>query len=242
MSPQEREPVLLYAFEKDHDLLAGRLVLLGVRPLRATSADEAAALISRQREGVRVALAPSTLTANRVGDLARMSQAAGPRGLRVVVVGERPSPADYARLRAGGAALCVWNPFTDAELRFVVNLALYDRTRGEVRQQVRVPTNLMARFRSGAGEKPALVYNLSTGGAYLETPRATMVGAAIQVTFPLPDGAVTVEARVVSTNVPGNLERQKLPRGMGVEFQNLAELPREAIAKYVAQRLRSYEL
>ncbi len=243
MPSQEREPVLVYAFGNEHDLLAGRLVLIGIRPLRATTLGEAAALIARQQEGVRAALIPiAQRFENRADELTKLSDAAGVRGLRFVVVGERPASAECARLRAAGARLCLWNPFTDAELRFVVNLALYDRTRGEVRHQVRVPTNLMVRFRSGVGEKPALVYHISSGGVYLETPRPAMTGASIEITFPFPDGVVKVTGRVVSTNVPGNLERQKLPRGMGLEFNRLDPSQIEAIGNYVAQRLRSYEV
>ena len=124
----------------------------------------------------------------------------------------------------------------DGELRFVVNRALYDRTRGEVRLDTRVPTDLMARVKGGGGEKPALVYNLSRGGAFLETHRPSMQGATVAVTFPFPGSSLTIQSKVVSANVPGNLQRHNLPKGMGVEFTDPTSEQIAAIDDYVVAR------
>ena len=80
--------------------------------------------------------------------------------------------------------LCLWSPFQDRELRFVLNRALFDptsnfygRDRNKVRHELRAPTSLGARIIVSGREKPALIYNLSIGGCYLETVRPTLVGA-----------------------------------------------------------------
>jgi hypothetical protein len=124
----------------------------------------------------------------------------------------------------------------------VVNRALHDATRLQVRGKLRVPTDLVARVHSAAGDKPALVYNVSTGGAYLETPRPTAQGGRISVTFPLQPDPVTLSARVISTNVAGNLQRPNLPRGMGIRFDDYPPEKAAALEKYVSERARSFEL
>jgi hypothetical protein len=51
-----------------------------------------------------------------------------------------------------------------------------------------------------------------------------------------------VPGRVVLTNVPGNLQRSNLPCGMGIEFQGLLPDARNAIAAFVRDRARAYEI
>jgi hypothetical protein len=140
-------------------------------------------------------------------------------------------------------------PFHERELRFVLNRALFDpdrnffgRDKNKVRHELRAPTTLGARIVVSGREKPALVYNLSVGGCYLETLRPTLVGGALEVALPLPEGEFRVAGRVVLTNVPGNLERANLPRGMAIEFLRVAPEAREAIQHYVLERARAYEL
>ena len=55
-------------------------------------------------------------------------------------------------------------------------------------------------------------------------------------------GEIRVTGRVVLTNVPGNLERANLPRGMAIEFLRLAPDAHAAIQSYVHERAKSYEL
>jgi len=114
--------------------------------------------------------------------------------------------------------------------------------RRSTRGELRVPTTMIARVFSAAGEKPALVYNLSEGGAYLETHRPTMSGGHVRVELPLPAGKRTLEAVVVSTNVPGNLQRPNLPLGMGVRFDQAEEQARREIARYVEERAAQFRL
>lgn len=68
------------------------------------------------------------------------------------------------------------------------------------------------------------------------------MGAALEIVLPLPRGEHCVAGRVVLTNVAGNLERAKLPRGMGIEFRRLPPDAREAIHDFVSERARAYEL
>jgi hypothetical protein len=85
-----------------------------------------------------------------------------------------------------------------------------------------------------------MVYNLSTGGAYLETMRPSQVGIKVAVEMPLPWNTLDLEAEVVSTNVTGNLRKENLPRGMGVKFLGLSKSNEVVLAKYVDERAQAF--
>jgi len=248
--PVEVERVLLYAFAGGHGDLATRLRQLGYQALLEDEPRAAAARVAHHAEPVRaVLLPPGFVLPHRGGELDHLLRAAGSAGLRFVACGEKPAADAQHRLREKQVRLCLWSPFHDRELRFVVNRALFDPTgsfydpeKAEVRHDLRVPTELAARVKVAEREKPALVYSLSLGGCFLETQRPTLVGGGIEILLPLPLGEFRVSGRVILTNVPGNLQRSNLPRGMGVEFQRLLPDAREAIQHFVRQRARAYEL
>jgi len=249
MAP-ERERVLLYAFGPSQGELAQRIRQLGYETLVETEPRAAAARVARPLEPVRAILLPADFALpHRAGELDHLSRAAGTSGLRFVAVGDRPAAAAQARLRDKNVRFCLWSPFHERELRFVLNRALFAPTKGffdseqaDVRHDLRVPTSLGARIVVGEREKSAQVYSLAVGGCFLETLRPTLVGGALDVVLPLPAGEFRVTGRVVLTNVTGNLVRQNLPRGMGIEFLRLVPDAREAILHYVRERARAYEL
>jgi Tfp pilus assembly protein PilZ len=239
----ERSQILLFGFGRAHDELAGRIVVLGYRTLRAAEVEDALEQIRRQMQPVRVLMfSTSAPFANRAKELRAMAERAGALGLRAIVSGPQPEPAEMAALKRDGAKYCLWKGFTDAELRFVLNSALYDETRGQHRPAVRVPANLVVRMKSGAGEKAGMISNLSATGAFVETQRAGMPGGRITLTIEFADGAVAIPASVVFSNVPGNLQRPNAPLGMGVKFAAGAPEAAARIAKFVRERTRAFEL
>jgi hypothetical protein len=242
--------VLLYAFGAAAGDLAERLQRLGLEAIVEDVPGSAAARVGKPGEPIRAALIPAGFALpEREGELEQLQRAAGKGGIRLVAVGKRPSGGAEGELRDRSVRFCLWSPFQDRELRFVVNRALFDadrsanpRHQSRVRHELRAPTSLGARIIVGGREKPALIYNLSAGGCYLETVRPTVVGTSIEIVLPLPVGEFRLAGRVVMTNVPGNLERQNLPRGMAIEFLHLQPEAREAIREFVLERARAYEL
>ena len=235
----ERYSVLLLegAGERLADL-AERLALLGIVPLRAASPEQAAQLLEGQR---RLPCRAACLAAPLASDglerwLAPLRQASPP--LPAVVVGPRPAAELRARLREAGLRLALWEPYDDGALRFQLNRALHaeEDANADPRRQTRVPTPLLARVLLGDRAREALVYNLSVSGAFLETPRAAVRGARVELELPLPEDHVKVAAHVIYSNVPGNLERPNLPYGMGVVFDAPSPEASGAIRRYVEQR------
>jgi hypothetical protein len=239
----ERSQILLFGFGKAHDELAGRIVVLGYRAIRANDVEAAVDLMQRQAQAVRVLMFSSDAPfANRSRDLRRMLDAGGALGVRVIVSGPQPNADELAALKRDGVRFCLWRGFHDAELRFVLNAALYDETRGQLRPSARVPASLMVRVKSGAGEKAGMLYNLSETGAFVETPRPSMPSGRVTLTIEFPDGATVIPATVVFSNVPGNLQKPNLPLGMGVKFSGISDESARRVAKYIAERTRAYTL
>ena len=239
----ERSQILLFGYGKAHDELAGRIVVLGYRALRAHDIGAASDLSARQDQPVRVLMFPIDAPfADRSADLRRLAETSGALGLRCIVTGPQPNAAAIGALKRDGVRFALWKGFHDSDLRFTLNAALYDETRGQLRPASRVPASLIARVKSGAGEKAGMLYNLSMTGAFVETARPNMPGGRITLTIEFPGGAVTTQASVVFANVPGNLQRPNLPLGMGVKFSGIETKAAERIAKFVAERTRSYEL
>jgi hypothetical protein len=249
MAPGPSEHVLLYGFGASGDL-AARVRALGYEVVIEGEPRAAAQRIRRSLTPLRAVLLPADFALPaRAGELDQLARGAGSGGLCFVTVGARPGREAERRLRERGVRLCLFTPFNERELRFVLNRALFDSIRAPrdpektaVRHDLRVPTELAARVRVSGREKPAWVYSLSEGGCFLETTRPTLVGGALEVVLPLPLGEFSLPGRVVLTNVPGNLQRTNLPCGMGIEFDALLPEAREAIQRLVDERARAYEL
>jgi PilZ domain len=236
----ERQTVLILPLEGRLDDVSGRLLLVHYRGRLVPDLAEADRLLRTEKPPIRVALIASE---PGVTDLTRTLQAlrtASPgRQLRFIAIGPRPSEAQRTKLLNAGVDWALYDAFTDTELRFVLNRALHD-SHTERRDELRVPTTMVAKVKTTTGTKVAMVYNLSTGGAYLETMRPSQVGIKVSVEMPLPWNTLDIPAEVVSTNVTGNLRKENLPRGMGVKFIGLSKANEMALAKYVDERAAAF--
>jgi len=154
-----------------------------------------------------------------------------------LAVGSAPAPEIRQRLRELGFTLALWRPFDDHTLRFQVNRAfLRARREGPARSELRAPLACRVNIHTAGRRKEAQLYNLSERGAFLETPRPSMVGTEIDVELQLPTGPRSLPASVQHTNVPGNLLRSQVPLGMGIRFRDPSPTVSDDLARIVAQR------
>ena len=237
----ERQTVLLLPLEGRLDDLSGRLLLVHYRGRIASNLAEAERLLRSERPPIRAALISSE---SPIPDLARtlqrLREASVGKLLRFIAVGPRPPDSVRQKLGFAGVDWALYDSFTDTELRFLLNQSCHEGSKGERREELRVPTTLVAKLKTPTGTKVALVYNLSTTGAYLETMRPSQVGMRIEVELPLPACTLELAAQVVSANVTGNLRKENLPRGMGIRFENPAAGAAGALLQFVEERANSF--
>jgi hypothetical protein len=234
----EAPRVLLVGFGSGARALAGRLLLLHLRGLLADNVEQAQKIAAERSPTAALIHSDCVFEAEPLRSLAT----AGEQPITLIASGPRPGEPGLAVLREADVKIVLFEPFGDGELRFVLNRALHGDH--NLRREVRVPATFHGTVRSATGERRVNVYNLSAGGAYLETLRPTAEGGSItlHLPLPLPSGGVDVPARVVSTNVPGNLSRANLPMGMGVQFVDPPSDARRVLSGYVEQRKAEFEL
>lgn len=237
------ESFLLLGFGAAYARLAHRLVGLGFLALRAETLEDALGTLQLADPPARAFLLPPDPSLPDLGPSLRwLAERSLDGNLRAAVVGARPGPEALARLRAAGVGLALFDPFTDGELRFVLNFLAYNPRCGEWRSRLRVPTQLTARLAGETPAKEARVHDLSCDGAYLETPEPAAAGSRLALELPLPSGPLRVAARVLTRREPGPWHRETLPTGMGVRFLDVAPSAREALERFVDERARSFQL
>lgn len=228
----------------DHGLalsdLSDRIRRFGFRAVRAKTAQDAIDLAAERAYRFDAALIESDLAAFDLAEaLALIRERAGMPDMVVLATGPVPHPDERARLREAGVCHALWQPVGDHALLFHLNRAT-SLDGAHIRAAQRAPTEWQTRVMIAGRPKPASVYSLSQGGAYLATERPSMRGARLALELPLESGRVTVLARVLYTNVPGNLRRAHLPTGMGVSFVDTPSEDAEAIGFGVADIASHY--
>jgi hypothetical protein len=223
--------------------LARRIRLQGAEPIQACGTSEAADLLPAADLGIAAVLIDVSLASRSLKkELMRLRTAAGGLELFYLAVGEVPAAGVRKKLRAAGVRFALWEPFDDAALRFQLNRAWNADRDDHKRTHPRIPTYLHAQIGGGQRVKDGVVYSLSIQGAFLETPRASMPGAVVDLAIRLPNCFVETKARVVFANVPGNLQRPNLPLGMAVRFENFDSQTSKKLKTYIKERLAELEV
>ncbi len=218
--------------------LVSRVATLGFLPVCCPTFDSAVMAIEQAEDPVHCALIPSELAERGLKrELKGLRKAGAHKRLHLVAVGIEPDRAGHKLLRAAGIKYALWEPLDASLLRFQLNRLTHASPDDEMRRSRRVPTLLPARATAGGRGRRATVYSLSASGAFLETPRACMTGAQVEVELQLPDSLVTLSATVAYANVPGNLQRPNLPLGMAIRFSEPSADDTKALTRYVASRL-----
>lgn len=232
--------LLLHGGDSGLGIVSQRLRRLGYGNLGARGPAEALELgIERGLRFRAVMVAAPAVVANLATALDALRERAWEGHLGLLAVGPRPEPELREALRRAGVELAAFEPCEDGLLRFQLNRALAPHGAQADRAETRVPADLPARVHASGRSKPAMVRALSARGAFLETRRPSLPGVPVELELSLPPETVQVTGRVVYTNVPGNLQRAKLPTGMAVRFTEVPAGAERAIRHCVAERALS---
>lgn len=230
--------LLIESLDGSSHKLAERIMTFGIEPILVTDFEEAQQVLDQRRHLISGVMIPTSLPSQNLKKEIKLLRRKGPAsGIIFVSVGKPPTPDERKKLRAAGMQIALWEPYDDGTLRFQMNRALGGDRDSHGRLHKRAPTYLLARIFVAGRTKDAVVYSLSEGGAFLETPRASMDGAHVDLELRLPTNHVRVAGEVVFSNVPGNLQRPNLPMGMGVRFDELASDLGDLLRQYVEKRL-----
>ena len=154
-----------------------------------------------------------------------------------LVLGRSISSARRSQLRRAGFSLQVLAPIDQGALRFQVGRGFLARRKpGATRRELRAPVPWAARALASSRQKHVSVYNLSPGGAYLETPRPWLSGTRLRLELAGVGLSGGISGRVVHTNVPGNLMNRRAPVGMGVHFEEASAEQLRAIEAAVRRQ------
>ena len=237
---ERRTLLLVDAGDAEMEALSLRLRQMDYHVVRAKTADAALEALVDARYRIGAVVVPpelSVLDLERSLRAFRSSEPDRVPSLPILAFGERPDADQRGRLRRAGVEHALWAPIEDNTLRFQINRALAGGgPTVATRRAIRVPTNWPISISQSGREKPAKVYSLSARGAFLSTPRPSMVKAVVQLTLPLPEGDVPLVAEVMATNVPGNLVKQNLPIGMAVRWSGIGEEDQDRIQTFVDER------
>ncbi len=238
-SVTRREIVILDAGSSSMRSLGTRLRRLGYSVLPSKTPDHADRLLRTRGSSIAAAVIPVDLPTFDLGAALRFLRRLEPTGeLSFVAAGQRPSREGCRLLRDAGVELALWEPVDGHTLRFQANRALASSeiVRGS-RTSLRAPADWPVAVWTGTRRKPARVYSLSAGGAFLATGRPSLPQAQLRIDLPASPRPLRLQARVVMTNVPGNLVRDNLPIGMGLRFEQTPPEVEEALAGWANKRL-----
>lgn len=235
--------ILLESLDGSSHKLAERLHAFGTEPVLVSNFEEAQTILEARRLLIAAVLIPTEVPSQSLKRSLKILKNMGPAsGLIFVSIGKPPTDDERKKLRSAGMQLAVWEPYDDGMLRFQLNRALCGDRDHHGRKHRRAPTYLLARVFVGDRTKDAVVYSLSTGGAFLETPRASMEDAPLEIELRLPGNFIRIGGRVIFSNVPGNLQRPNLPMGMGIRFERGDRKDLDAIEAYVKSRLEELQV
>jgi hypothetical protein len=237
-----RQQVLILGPAERARFLAGYLLLLEYRTAGAKDPTAALRVLAQASPPIRVGLLATDHGLPDSAAALREVNENSPKALEWIAIGRRPDDGELSTLRRAGVHFALFDPFTDEELRFVVNEAHHAGSPDVPRIDQRVPTHMRARVTTKTGERVAVVCNLSAVGAYLATPRPALRGGTVQVMIPLDDGEIEVSGLVMWNNVPGNLRRPNAPIGMGVRFTDAPPEAKAALDRYITERAKAYRL
>lgn len=237
-----KDILLLGANAPDMELLRTRAARLGYRVVPAKTPDQAHALLRVGGTRIGAAVVPSELPVmdlrSALDALRRLVPA---HELSWIAAGRDPGGAGRERLRQAGVPLALFDPIDTHTLRFQLNRALAGRRLSSARRRtVRAPSDRPVAVRVAMRRKEGRLYSVSATGAYVAIDQPTVARSEVALEFALPDaGLLTLSARVVMTNVPGNLARPSLPWGMGVHFEEVDEAASVALLVYAQERFRT---
>jgi hypothetical protein len=212
---------------------------MGIDAVPVDSSEEARAVLQQGRRRLRALAFPPEADLAQIEQICTDVAARDPESphASLFAIGRKPAPERLADLHRAGVRFAVWNLDDGSALRFVANAALTLPKEMVERSEPRAPVDLLASFEANGLPAQAVVYTLSSRGAFLETPRPLAKGSSTRVTIRLPDQVIAARALTIHSNHPEDLLASRWPIGMSVLFGALSPASEAALRRFVVERL-----
>jgi hypothetical protein len=221
--------------------LVTQLLRLGVEAIRVGDLNDALDAVRSREYSISAVLVPSGFDGKSLRKTLK-SMRRRESVLPTMAYGKIPDHEQRKALRQAGVFLSLWDGYDEGVLRFQLNRLIAGESLGAVRGSRRAPVHTPLRVMVGEREKLGVLYSISEGGCYIESPRASMEGARLLMSFVLEERSYEIAGVVVFSNVPGNLQRPNLPLGMGVQFRDTPEPIQKSLGEFIHARLESLEV
>jgi PilZ domain len=240
----QKDVLVLGVHAPEIETLRGRLARLGCRTVAAKTPDVAEGLLRVGGTRIGCVVVPSDLPCPSLRHaLDALRREAPAHELTFLGAGREPGAEGRARMREAGVRLAIFDPVDTHTLRFQLNRAqAASRTPRCQRRTVRAPADWPFVAVAGGRSKSGRVYSVSASGAFLVVDAPWLTKTPVSIDLALPSGPLALSARVVMTNVPGNVMRRSLPIGMGVRFESLSDPASLALLVYAQERFRELSL
>jgi len=223
------------------ETLATRLVRIGIEPIRVANLDEAVEVVESRQYAFCGVLVPAETGGKQVGKALKAMRRIEPV-LPCMAYGKQPDAGQRRLLVRAGVMLALWDGYDPGVLRFQINRMVSRERQASTRTTRRAPVHAPVRVTVGGRKKDGILYSLSEGGCFIESPRASMDGAQLNLGFEIEDHEFELDGVVVFANVPGNLQRPNLPLGMGVRFEDVPKQVLNSLARFIRERMNSLEV
>jgi hypothetical protein len=243
MSGYERFALILDSESLELGQTAMRMLDLGIDVLYAKDPDEAVLLARQESSRLGAVLIPSTLDLGPDAGLLRRLCAGLDAGHGcLIVAGAEPEAEILETLQRQAVEWCLWEPYGERELRFVLSAAMSVEHERELRGDLRIPTAIETNVFMGRHRKPCVVHDLSVSGAYLAAPDPFLTGSLLSVEIAVTDGAVLGKAEVVRDKTSEVEARNDVPDGMGIRFSSFLPGSEERLRSFVNETIRRFRI
>lgn len=189
--------------------------------LIASSGEEALALAQKHRPSL-VYMDVDMPAMNGFDCCRRLKSDQQTRGIPVVLIGAKASPADDADARAAGADAFLAKPLDRRLFLGVGHRFLMSIDRREPRQGCRIPVEFTSRGLRLYGH----CIDVSSGGMFLDCRPTAVKDEILMLKFALPDAPLTpieLRGRIAWVNSRDAIIKPNYPLGYGVEFVDIPE-------------------
>ena len=239
--PASHFVLLIESDSERTEALATGLVRLGVEPIRVADFADAVAVVKAREYAIAAVILPSDAPGRDARKALKSMRRREPV-MPAMAYGKAPDGKQAKALRSAGVLLALWDGYDEGILRFQLNRLLSGDGQASVRGSRRAPAAAPVRLVVGGREKDGILYSLSEGGCFIESPRASMDGARLTLRFELHERAFEIDGVVVFSNVPGNLQRPNLPLGMGVRFGEMPPAALDSLKQIIHERTQALEI